>query len=409
MQKKARKGGGVAVALFGFQHLIHISVYNLARLTACLAPLLGFRQPPAGTADTPTLADELLAATGAVAMQEVHPLLTLRNIFLSAPELPADSPGDEPGAQFNAYLDQMRRAAVGKVLQAFAARKKLTGAGQSVLADAKLTGQSGEFARKVVKQGRFVGLALRLTEGARDVAVRITAVGTQLSEPNPDFRLFLFHSSQAEAVATYPLPRLSRVYFEWSPLAITLPGEYEGGEWCLGYFEDDLAGQAVDLQHGFTRRPGTCCGSDYLLFDKWAPYVQVRAFAVDEAAAEPGSWTGVVSYLDSSNFGLNLELAATCDLSSYFCRHAELFLPALQTQLAVDLLTAMANTTRNNGLASDVQALALLALNNRPEGQQGLLGDLKQAIEALDVDLSGISRPCLPCKTNGYRWGAVGG
>lgn len=381
-------------------------MYNLLALTACLAPLLGFRQPPAGTTDTPALSDKLLAAPGTVAMQEVHPLLTLRNIFLAAPELPTDEPGDEAGAQFSAYLDQLRTAAVGKVLAAFTARKKLVGAGKTVLQDAQLTGLSGEYASKVIKQGRFVGLALRLREGQHDVALRIGGVGTQFTETDPGFRLYLFHSSQPEAVATYPLPRNSRVYFEWTALAIPL-SKYQGGEWCLGYFESDLTGQAVNLVHDFNTRPPTCCSSDYVYYDKWAPYAQVRGFAVPEAWAEPGQWSGVVNYVPDTNFGLNLKLSAECDLSDYFCRHQELFTTALQLQLAVDLLNTMAYSTRNNGVQSQVQQLALLELNNRPDYQQGLLSKLDKALSALDVDLSGLSRPCLPCQTNGVRWGAV--
>jgi hypothetical protein len=387
-------------------------VYNLTTLATCLAPLLWFRQSPEQSPDEPQLATTLLASTdpkkpvGPVAMQDVHPLLSVRNIHQAAPEVPGA--GADIAAQLSAYLDQLRTAAVGKVLAEFTTRKKLAGAGKTVLQDAQLTGQSGEFARKIIKQSRFVGFALRvLTDTTRDVAVTISSIGTQLSEVNPDFRLFLFHSSQSEAVASYPLPRTSRVYFEWTAIEIPL-SQYEGGEWCLGYFEDDLLGQAVDLQHDFGSRPGTCCGSDYIHFDKWAPYVQVRGFSVPEAWAEPGMWSGTVYYVPSTNFGLNLKLSAACDLSDYFCRHRELFTTALQLQLAVDLLNTMAYTTRNNGLSAQTQTLALVELNNKPDHQPGLLSKLDKALGALDVDLSGISRPCLPCtKTNGARWGSV--
>lgn len=381
-------------------------MYNILALTACLAPLLGFRQPPKESVDEPQLTAPLLIGEGQVAMQNVHPLLTVRNIFLAAPQLPVDDQEDS-GAAFSAYLTQLRTAAVSKVLEAFMARKKLTTQAKTVAQDAPLTGQSGEFARKIIKQGRFVGFALQPL-ASNDLAVRVTGVGTQFSEPAPDFKLYLFHSTKPDAVAEYPLPRTSRVYFEWSDITIELPTGYEGGEWCLGYFEDDLPGQAVDLQHDFGKRPGSCCGRDYLLYDQWAPLVQVRGFSVPEAWAEPGQWTGIVSYVPNTNFGLNLRLSAACDLSGYFCRNKELFTSALRLQLAVDLLSTMAYTTRNNGVSGDVQTLALTELNNRPDYQPGLLSKLDKALGALDVDLSGVSRTCLPCKTNGVSWGAIG-
>lgn len=384
-------------------------MYNLLTLTACLAPLLAFRQAAPDAPDEPPLLPAVVAPAGQVALQDVHPLLTLANIRAAAPQVPAAGP--DIGAQLSQYLDQMRRAAVGKVLAAFTARKKLESAGKTVLADVPLTGQSGEYRRKVIKQGRFVGLALRVAAG-RDVAVRVTGLGTQFTELNPYFRLYLYHSSDPTApVATYDVPRTNRVYFEWTPLTIELhTGPTAGGEYWLGYFEDDLVGQAVDLQHDFGQRPGTggCCGSDYLLFDKYAPYVQVRAFT---AAATPGTdeLPGErVQYVTASNFGLNLQLSAACDLTDYFCRYKAQFVEVLQLQLAVDLLSSMAYSTRQNGLKAEVQKLALLELNNRPEGQPGLLSRLATALAALDVDLSGVSAPCLPCKpTSGVRWGVV--
>ena len=383
-------------------------MYNPETLTACLAPLLWFRPAAAGNPDTPELAGGLLKpdahadgtpAAGAVAVQDVHPLLTLRNIAQAAPE----------DAELSAYLAGLRTAAVAKVLTAFAERKKLTGAGKSIMQDVALSGQSGEYRRKIIKQGRFVGLAVRLRPGTRDVAVSLTGLGTQFTDLNPDFRLYVYHSSSADALATYALPRTSRVYFEWTPVSIALPGEFENGEWCIGYFEDDLVGQAVDLQADWSQRPGTggCCSSDYLLYDQWAPLVSVRPFAVPAAWAEPTMWSGIVTYQNGTNFGLNLRLSATCDLSDYFCRYAGLFTQALQLQLAVDLLSTMAYSTRNNGVSQAVQQLALVELNNRPDYQPGLLSKLEKALGALDVDLSGVSRPCLPCKTNGVKWGAV--
>jgi hypothetical protein len=389
-------------------------MYNLITLTACLAPLLGFRQSPEGSIDEPQLAEALLAPAGAVAVQDIHPLLTLANIRAAAPQVPAA--GDDIGAQLSTWLDQTRTAAVAKVLTAFATRKKLSGTGKTIIADVALTGRSGEYRRKVIKQGRFVGLALRGVVG-RDVVLSITGLGTQFTELNPDFRLYLYHSSSNSPVATYDVPRENRVYFEWTPVAITLPPITEGGgEYRLGYFEDDLVGQAVDLQHDFSTRPSTggCCGSDFQLFDKYAALVQVRAFTAVASIDTDELPTDRVSYVTDSNFGLNLRLSAVCDLSDYFCRYASVFTEALQLQLAVDLLRMMAFTMRNNAPASVANAHALMELNDKTtpgsdHASPGLLSRLDAAMKALDVDLSGVSPKCLPCenKGSGYKTGAV--
>jgi len=385
-------------------------MYTLAPLLACLAPLLAFRQAPEEAPDAPQLAESLLISKDQLAVQDVHPLLTLENIRLAAPQMPAA--GADAGAQLSAFLEQARRAAVGKVLTSFAIRKKLTAGGPAVLADVKLTGQSGAYRNKIIRQGRFVGLALRPTSTAANIAVRVTGLGTQFTERNPHFRLYLYHSSQPTVpLAQYDVARLDTVYFEWTPLAIELPVGPTPGEYRLGYFEDDLVGQAIDLDHDFSSRPGTggCCGRDYLLFDQYAKYVQVRAFTIQAASGTdvlPGE--GQPTYTSSSNFGLNLQLSAQCDLSAYFCTYKTAFVEALQLQLAVDLLSLMANTTRDNGVSQAVQVLAQVELNNKPDYQPGLLSKLEKALGALEVDFSGVGAPCMPCaKPSGYKVGVV--
>jgi hypothetical protein len=384
-------------------------MYTLAPLLACLAPLLAFRQAAADAPDEPQLATSLLIKDGQVAMQDVHPLLTLTNIRLAAPQVPAD--GADIGEKLSAFLEQSRQAAVGKVLTAFAIRKKLTPGGPAVLADVKLTARSGAYRNKIIRQGRFVGLALRPTSTS-NIVVRITGLGTQFTARNPDFRLYLYHSSQPTTpLAQYDVPRLDTTYFEWTPLAIELPVGPTPGEYRLGYFEDDLVGQAIDLDHDFSTRPGTggCCGRDYLLFDEYAKYVQVRAFsALADTGTDVLPGEGKPTYFNNANFGLNLQLSAHCDLSAYFCRYQLAFAEALQLQLAVDLLSLMANSTRNNGIASSVQVLANMELNNKPDYQPGLLSKLEKALAAMEVDFSGVGAPCMPCKPkNGVRVGAI--
>jgi hypothetical protein len=385
-------------------------MYTLAPVLACLAPLLAFRQAPDDAPDAPQLAESLLIVEHQLAMQDVHPLLTLENIRLAAPQVPAA--GADSGEKLSAFLEQSRQAAVGKVLTAFAIRRKLTAGGPALLADVKLTGRSGAYRNKIIRQGRFVGLALRPTSTSH-VSLRITGLGTQFTEKNPHFRLYLYHSSNpTQPVAQYEVARLQTQYFEWTPLAIELPvGPSGPGEYRIGYFEDDLVGQAVDLDHDFSTRPGTggCCGRDYLLFDEYAKYVQVRAFT---AAADNGTdvlpGEGKPTYFSNANFGLNLQLSAQCDLSAYFCRYKLAFVEALQLQLAVDLLSLMANTTRDNGISQSVQVLAQVELNNKPDYQPGLLSKLEKALGAMEVDFSGVGAPCMPCKPkNGVKVGAI--
>ncbi|MCC3156438.1 hypothetical protein LJ737_04270 [Hymenobacter sp. 15J16-1T3B] len=366
-------------------------MYNARILAPLLLAGLGFRQADPANTDEPQLPPALLAPEGAVALQDVHPLLTLRNIRQTAPEMSA--------AKFLEHLQAALTASATKVLQAFSDRKKLTAAARTVLSETQLTGASGEYRHKIIKAGRFVGLALRPDTGSPDVGVSITAVGTQLTEPNPDFRLYLYHSSDTvDPVQVIELPRRDKVFWEWTAQRIELPTGYSGGEFYLGYFEDDLLGQAIRLDQDFTRRPCQSCGQHYLLYDKWAPLLAVRAFSAAQLPEGQGAWADVVSYYTDSNFGLNLRIQVACELTDFLGRHAGAFASAVQLQAAVDFLNGMAFTTRQNGTAYQVPAQALLELKNTATGTPGLLARLDAALQALDVDLSGLAAPCLPCE-----------
>ncbi|QNH60744.1 hypothetical protein [Hymenobacter sediminicola] len=364
-------------------------MFNTLTLAALLATTIGYRPAYAGAPDEPAnLPDALKAAEGTLAVQDVHPLLTLRNIRMSAPQMAE--------ADFIKYLATVRITAATKVLEDFTQRKQLAGSGKRLLKSLPLTQASGAYRDKIIRQGRFVGLALRPRADKPDVAIRITAVGTQFTEPEAGFKLYLFHSSDlSEPVQVVELPRLDRVYFEWSDLLLDLSGK-PGGTWYLGYYESDMSGQAIRLDQNLQQRPGQCCGNAYVQYDQWSPYVQVLPFAYLAAPTDP-LYPTLFSYQSDTNWGLNLRLETSCDLTGLLSAQLPAFGAALRLQVAVDLLTMMANSTRDNGIEANVKGMALMELNNRQGGQAGFLTQLSQAQAALDVDLTGLSSKCLGC------------
>ncbi|GAA3940447.1 hypothetical protein GCM10022406_25560 [Hymenobacter algoricola] len=371
-------------------------MFNASTLAALLALSIGFRTTSDGAVDEPALLPaELLAADGTLALQDVHPLLTLRNLRMGAPQMAE--------AEFIKYLTKARETAAIKVLDALRQRKQLNGTGKRLLQSLPLTKRSGAYVDKIIREDRFVGLALRPRAGQTNMAIRITDVGTQFTQVEPGFKLVLLHSSDmATPVKEYPFLRADRVYFEWTPLEIDLSAKLNG-TWYLGYHESDMSGQAIRLDQNLQQRPGQCCGSDYLQYDAWSPYVQVLPFS----QASPGA---DITYQTNTNWGLNLQLEASCDLTQHLTSQINSFAPALRLQLAVDMLTMMANSTRNNGLEAQTKAMALMELNNRPNtSQKGFHLQLADAVQALDVDLSGVSSTCLPCvpKSGAVKYGRV--
>jgi len=112
-------------------------------------------------------------------------------------------------------------------------------------------------------------------------------------------------------------------------------------------------------------------------------------------------------YLDSTNWGLNIQVGIQCDVSRVVCQNRNVFAHVLHQQLVVDLLQEMAFSMRDNQLKQKVAQAAAVALDNQENGQWGEMKKLQKAIEAADFDFSGLSPVCNPC--NAGRRGIKGG
>jgi hypothetical protein len=425
-------------------------MYRESDLMTCLFGLAGWRQN--ANPEYPTLPDYLTASASGLYFQDAHPLLTIENIDQSGKNYDhyaydAYTAGEDylagervrytdtkvyaaktdlsnvPGVLNPADWDEvillaqkiesMTKAGINKVATAVTSGKKVDGLTKSIFENVQLFGGMGDITQKEVKQGRFVGLQIQV-KSARDISVLIRRIGTQFSAANPNFKLWLFHSSQSEPVTSITLNLTRANAFNWSVntnadliLKYLSPQLFPGGSYYLGYYEDDLEGMAINKGYNWAGVPacGTC-NNDLALFNQWSSFISVTPFAVPAEYLEdirptdpdgPFLWdTNVNQWNYSKNFGLNLDLTTACDLTDFFCREGRLFTDAIIKQVAVDALNEMAYSTRNNVLAKETRDLAIYALNDE-EKKIGLVSQLNKAIEALSFDFSDLNELCLPC------------
>jgi hypothetical protein len=434
-------------------------MYRPADLQTCLFGLVGFHQNQ--NPDYPTLPPSLLASSSGLYIQDEQPLLSIENIdqalknydafnYLPYNALTAYATGDKikvagvvyesledqtgvapPGATWEVVgllaqrLDQVLRSAITKVVSAVFQQKKLDGVTKSIFENVQLFDGVGDLTDKEIKAGRFVGYQIAI-ESYRDLSIVLKRLGTQFSGLNPGFELYLYHSSQEEPIQVFELNLTKANSFQWSPLKVDtvdfvlryLSDDYApGGCFYLGYYEDDLVGQAINRGYRFDKAPAcSTCGRSYEYYTRWSPYMAVTPIAVPaEALAEivvdePRKLWDLRynQYEYSKNYGLNLDLSVYCDVTDFLCREKDLFVDPILKQVRADLLYAIAYSTRNNPIAKEVRDLALYELDNRPSGSPGSLKLLEKAIAAVNFDLSDLNDVCLPCNdSKGPSWGSV--
>lgn len=433
-------------------------MYRETDLVNCLYGLAGWRQTE--NPDYPQLVASLTQSDSGLYFQDDQPLVSIENLnqalknyerFVYADwvvdtvyqkgarvkaadgksyeSLVADNEGNDPSAGaspaqwveinlFSEKLGYITKAAINKVIARIFTEKKIDGATKSIFENVQLFSGPGPLLNKEIGLGRFVGFEIRLKEH-RDLTVILRRLGTQFTEVNQGLPIWLYHSSQEDAVKTWNLP-LNRVNaFDWSPLKDdagkdwTLrfldPALMPGGAFYLGYYEGDLNGMAINRGYDFGHPPacGTC-GNDYKYWSQWSQYMEVTPIevaAVDLPGTEKLFDITRISRQWSKNYGLNLDLSVRCDVTDFFCRERSLFTDAIIKQVTVDVLENIAYSTRNNVIAKETRDSAMFELNSR---KPSAVTRLDNAIKAISFDLSDLNESCLPCNNKGgISWGNV--
>jgi hypothetical protein len=178
----------------------------------------------------------------------------------------------------------------------------------------------------------------------------------------------------------------------------------------VGYYEDDLIGQAIEKTDiDFRIGPKRCCNKySYDLFATWTRYLSVIPFSVSSENLN-GTQLWDVDKTNPqyyTNFGINLELSVKCDLTDFICNQATTFAEAIQKHLALELIKEMAYGTRNNYIAAKIQQMtediklsAHFAIQNKDNNTAGLALEVERLIKAVDIDMSHLHSVCMPCRT----------
>jgi hypothetical protein len=282
--------------------------------------------------------------------------------------------------------------------------KRLDHANRTLLDSIQLFDGMGALINRIIKRSRFVGFEIKLAS-QQGLAVTIDKIGMQLDAAQ-SLNLYLFHSSVEDAIAVIPITFDKANTFNFkSPTDAVIMNHFTDthdldGVYYLGYYEDDLTGQAIKRDSNWGTAPCYgCTGWNYSAWQRWSKHVGIRAIAVSSTYlnADPAILFDAngLTYDNSTNFGMNISLTVACDLTAFMVQNKMRIADALAMKTCIKFLHEIAYSTRMNAIPDKIKSLAIADLSNTDK--DSFLNKYQDEIKSVSLEFSGMSSDCMPC------------
>jgi hypothetical protein len=324
---------------------------------------------------------------------------------------------------FSEWLESKTKASIQKAIARYCNEKIAQGTYKALCENRTLFDGTGRLVDVVKNKKNLVGFEV-VPVRAKGVTTKINKIGLQFTEPG-EYTLYLMHSSMNVPIKVIKLNKIRKNSTEWFSLNdVYLPYQSEdndaGGSWYLCYFQSELpeGSQAIRKDKDWSKEPcGSCSRKELLAWMAWSKYIEVHPFFVNEELVEieeePHLWDVENNqYTYDNNYGLNLEITISCDITDFIIEQRMLFQDVIAKQVAVDMLrefayNANARTNRHSINASRLDILYEVDGDSSSMKKSGLSYQLDMAFKAIKLSTEGIDRVCLPCKNNGIKYRTI--
>lgn len=408
------------------------------------------------------ISDALTVSESGLYFQQIHPLLTLHNMSCIAPDFKnmsfpeydnkkeyskgniveykgaqykaaQKSLGKQPDIEseywtetnlFSEWLEGKTKASIQKAITRYYNEKIAEGTSKSLCENRTLFDGTGRLVDVVKNKKNLVGFEI-VPIRANGVTVKINKICLQFTKAG-HYTLYIMHSSMDEPVRTISINKTKNNSAEWFTFDdIYLPyvGDKNdaGGSWYLCYFQSELpeGSQAIRKDKDWSKEPcGSCSRKELIAWKAWSKYIEVHPFFVNEEliSIENGNllmWDIENNqYTYDNNYGLNLEITVSCDITDFIIEQRAVFQDVIAKQVAVDMLREFAynsnvRTNRHSINASRPDILYEIDGDSSSMKKSGLSYQLDVAFKAIKLNTSGIDRVCLPCKNNGIKYKTI--
>lgn len=429
-----------------------------------LLHLIGWRQSY-DTNDI-VLSESLTESESGLYYQDAHPLLTLQNLISIAPDFKnfvypvhsientykkgevvaledkyykalQDVPADvveitneeywNETSPFSEWLEMKTKASITKAITRFVNEKVAKGTYKTLCEKKTLFDGTGRIYDTVKNRNNLVGFEI-VPIRSKGVTTKINRIGLQFTEPG-EYTILVMHSSSQEPYYTETFTKTKSNSMEWfiPKKELYLPYENEaidaGGSWYICYFQSELpeGSHAIRKNRDWSKGPcNECSRYEYESWKLWSKYLEVHPFFVneefvpyDEDTEEHILWDIKANqYVYDTNFGLNLDITISCDITDFIIEQKFMFQDYLSKQVAIDFLREFAynanvRTNRHSINASRPDILYEIDGDSSSMKKSGLSYQLELAFSALKISTEGIDRVCMPCINHGIKYRTV--
>ena len=324
---------------------------------------------------------------------------------------------------FSVWLGEKVDASVAMLFNKLATSKKLSGSTKSIFSNLQLFMGAGKLSDTITKSSRLVGLSIQ-PKNINNIQVVLNQIGLQFTTAQTGLIIYLWHSSRKAAYKSQAVTTTGTGQFHWVSLTdficnfVDFTNDIDpGGTWFIGYFEADIAGNAVRKTYDFYTGPCIGCSDsasgNITKYNLWSKYVDIMPFTVTNADLDGVNLPAIedMTYDETTNFGLNLSLTVRPDLTEMIIDNKNLISYPLGMQFARDMLSWMAfnPSVRINPSANNAgRDVILYELDGATDTQaDSVKVELGRAIDALAADLSNISAALPANKPSGIKIGAI--
>lgn len=408
------------------------------------------------------ISDALTVSESGLYFQQIHPLLTLQNMLCIAPDFKnitfpeynsekeyskgnvvdyqgtqykalQKAQGKQPDIEseywvetnlFSEWLESKTKASIQKAIARYCNEKTVEGTNKPLCESRTLFDGTGRLVDTVKNKKNLVGFEI-VPVRAKGVTTKINKICLQFTKAG-EYTLYLMHSSMDAPVKIIKLNRIRDNSAEWFTVDdLYLPYQSEdndaGGSWYLCYFQSELpeGSQAIRKNKDWSKEPcGSCSRRELLAWMAWSKYLEIHPFFVNEELINTKDkslhlWDVENNqYTYDNNYGLNLEVTVSCDITDFIIEQRMMFQDVIAKQVAVDMLREFAynsnvRTNRHSINASRLDILYEVDGDSSSMKKSGLSYQLDMAFKAIKLSTSGIDRVCLPCRNNGIKYRTV--
>lgn len=336
---------------------------------------------------------------------------------------------------FSEWLESKTKASIQKAIARYCNEKTVEGTNKPLCESRTLFDGTGRLVDTVKNKKNLVGFEI-IPVRAKGVTTKINKICLQFTKAG-EYTLYLMHSSMDAPVKIIKLNKIRDNSAEWLTVDdLYLPYQSEdndaGGSWYLCYFQSELpeGSQAIRKNKDWSKEPcGSCSRRELLAWMAWSKYLEIHPFFVNEELVDAVNFNDDFNedfakcplhlwdvennqYTYDNNYGLNLEVTVSCDITDFIIEQRMMFQDVIAKQVAVDMLREFAynsnvRTNRHSINASRLDILYEVDGDSSSMKKSGLSYQLDMAFKAIKLSTEGIDRVCLPCKNNGVKYRTI--